>query len=192
MAGPRPTLTVVGCADGKFVLPAARRGWNVQAVDIDRNMIDGCPQMSEMGIREQVLGLRARLEAEQLTQHVVVQLGDFMTTNISPGDALWTSGSLQYPVNASSEPGVLAARLRQLLHPEGLAYIEYMLPDDPLAGRPHCPTPDWWQVEFPQQGWHILSHRLYFDVIDPPHPYRPCVHTHSWGRVIASRVQSPR
>jgi SAM-dependent methyltransferase len=187
--GHRPTLTVVGCADGKFVLPAARRGWNVQAVDIDPNMIDGCPEMPEIGVREPIAGLRVRLETEGLTERVLVQLSDFMTAELSPSDALWTSGSLQHPANASREPAALTVRLRQLLHPGGLAYIEYMLPEDQLAGQPHCPTSDWWQTEFPRQGWRVFSHRLYADLVDAPHPYKPWAHTHSWGRMIAARVQ---
>jgi hypothetical protein len=185
-----PRLIVVGCADGKFVLPAARRGWNVAAIDIDLNMTDGCPALPSTGIPHPVPGLVNRLEREGLTRRVEVRRGDYMKDKDLPvGDALWTSGALQYSANLSYSIEAMTDRLRQLLIPGGLAYIEYMIPnEEKLKGRPNCPPVSWWKTVFPSRGWYVVRHTLAYDVPDGPHPYVPWPHVHSWGRVLTIRV----
>ncbi len=187
--GRAPSLTVVGCADGKFVLPAARRGWDVAAIDVDSRMIDGCPPEPALGVPEPVAGLRERLRREGLDQRVTVVLGDFMTADFPRrSDALWTSGSLQYSNNANHTIEALTDRLRDLVTRTGLVYIEYMLPVEPrLKGRPNCPPEHWWRHAFPRRGWHVLSHTVRHKQPDGPHPYAPFPHAHSWGRLLARR-----
>lgn len=184
----RPTLHVIGCADGKFVLPAARRDWQVHAVDVDPRMIFGCDADRSAGIAAPVLGLRRRLEAERLTGNVFVHAADFMTLDLPPADALWTSGSLQYSSNSGYGIAELSEGLRRALRRGGEAYIEYMLPDEPkLRGRPNCPEEDWWRSEFPSSGWEVLSHVTLRDRNEAGHPYAPRPHAHSWGRVLARK-----
>lgn len=183
-----PSLTVVGCADGKFVLPAARRGWKVVAVDIDQKMTDGCEADQALGIPSSVPGLVRRLEYEGLQQHVDVVRGDFMVVDLPRTDAVWTSGALQYSNNIRYGIEALTDRLGELVPGGGLACIEYMLPDeDRLKGRPNCPTASWWVNSFPLRGWRVLSQRHSYGVEDMPHPYAPCRHFHSWGCVLAVR-----
>jgi SAM-dependent methyltransferase len=186
--GVKPTLTVVGCADGKFVLPAARRGWVVRAVDVDVKMIVGTSALPGLGIPAPVLGLRRRLEIEALTDQVGVQIGDFMEVELEPSDALWASGCLQYSRNSHHDAATLTDRLRRLLRPGGYAHIEYMIPDEEkLIGRPNCPSSEWWRQDFPKRGWRVLQHNVDLDELDPPHPYMPTIHRHSWGRLLALR-----
>lgn len=185
-----PRLIVIGCADGKFVLPAARQGWKVVAIDVDANMIDGCPALPSQGIPYPVAGLRTRLKCEGLTAAVDVRLADYMTDLTIPvGDALWTSGALQYSFNSSYSIQEMTNRLRHMLVVGGLAYIEYMIPDEPkLKGRPNCPPVSWWRNAFPHLGWRVLKHSVAFSVSDLPHPYTPTPHVHSWGRLLAQRI----
>lgn len=184
----RPSLTVVGCADGKFVLPAARRGWRVVAADLDERMIDGCEADPGVGLPVPVPGLVRRLREEGLAHLVNVVRGDFMTSDFPASDALWTSGALQYSNNIPYGIEALTDRLGTLLHESGHAYIEYMLPAERrLEGRPNCPSLSWWVNCFPLRGWTVLSHTQRYEEPDGPHPYAPWCHTHSWGRILAVR-----
>jgi SAM-dependent methyltransferase len=181
-----PMLTVVGCADGKFVLPAARRGWRVRAIDIDARMIDGTRARPYCGLPRPVAGLRRRLSAERLTERVEVYHDDFMAVSLERSDALWTSGCLQYSCNLHHDIGALTDRLRRLLVPGGYAYIEYMLPDEAkLRGRPNCPPQAWWERKLCERGWQIIEHGLSVAEVDHAHPYMPFAHVHSWGRLLA-------
>lgn len=185
----RPHLCVVGCSDGKFVVPAARRGWRVTGVDIDPRMLWGSAAIPRLGIGSPVLGLENRLIAEQLLDRVTIYEGDFMELDIQPHDALWTSGCLQYSANSHHHISAMTKRLREILKPGRLAFIEYMVPDEPkLIGRPNCPPTSWWRDAFPRQGWDVLSHRELLEQRDLPHPYMPGPHRHSWGRVLARRA----
>lgn len=184
----KPSLTVVGCADGKFVLPAARRGWRVVAIDLDTRMINGCEADPSVGVPVAVPGLMKRLEKEGLRRLVDVVRDDFMTCNVPTADALWTSGALQYSNNIPYGIEALTDRLGTLVHENGRVYIEYMLPvEHRLEGRPNCPPLSWWVDCFPRRGWSILSHTHVYDQPDEPHPYAPWHHAHSWGRVLAAR-----
>lgn len=186
-----PLFIVIGCADGKFVVPAARRGWCVVAVDRDANMIDGCPALPALGVSEPVPGLLRRLQAERLTDRVRVVRGDYMDEALPTGDALWTSGAIQYSANTRYSIEAMTDRLRDLLVPGGVAYIEYMIPDEEkLKGRPNCPPIAWWKTRFASRGWQVLRHTVAINVPDRPHPYVPSPHTHSWGRLVA--IRKPR
>jgi len=189
--GSKRRLLVVGCADGKFVLPAARRGWEVIAVEIDERMVSGCSAAPEDGIDRRVPGLLSRLSTEGLAERVSVRVSDFMTEGgIGNCDALWTSGCLQYSRNSVYDISEITDRLRSFLHVEGVAYFEYMIPDEPkLVGRPNCPPVDWWSTVFPRRGWRIVGHTVAFDVPEGPHPYVPLPHRHSWGRLSAVRLR---
>lgn len=182
----KPSLTVIGCADGKFVLPAARRGWRVIAVDFDERMIDGCEADPNVGVP--VPGLMRRLDTEGLAHLVTVVRGDFMKSDLPAADALWTSGALQYSNNILYGIEALTDRLGTLLRESGRVYIEYMLPAERrLEGRPNCPPLSWWADSFPLRGWTLLSHTHSYEEPDGPHPYAPWGHTHSWGRILALR-----
>jgi hypothetical protein len=184
----KPSLTVVGCADGKFVMPAARRGWRIFAVDVDTRMIDGCEAEPSIGVPVPVPGLMRRLDEEGLGRLVNVVRGDFMTSDLPPADALWTSGALQYSNNIPYGIEALTDRLGTLLHGNGRVYIEYMLPvEQRFESRPNCPPLSWWVESFPLRGWSILSHTHAYETPDGPHPYAPWHHVHSWGRLLAAR-----
>src|SRR5258705_13831045 len=73
--GGRPHLAVLGCSDGKFVLPAARRGFTVMALDVDEIALYGGTKIGPDGPTP-MPGLRARLEAEKLAHLVEVVHAD--------------------------------------------------------------------------------------------------------------------
>lgn len=158
------------------------------AVDNDDKMLRGCGACPSEGIACPVPGLIARLAAEGLAGRVTVSSGDFMEIDLEPADAVWTSGCLQYSANSHHDIAELTDRLRQLVRPNGLAFLEYMIPDEPkLIGRPNCPPVSWWQSVLPRRGWDLLSHGTLVARPDRPHPYVPFPHSHSWGRILVRR-----
>jgi len=71
------TLCILGCSDGTYVLPAAKRGFKVLAIDIDKIAIYG----GKIIIAAQtvvVKGLVDRLKEDRLERYVEVVNGDFM------------------------------------------------------------------------------------------------------------------
>src|ERR1700747_2153340 len=140
-----PSLAVIGCADGKFVLPAARRRFRVTAIDTDERMLFGCPTEREVGIATAVAGLNARLAVEHLARAVSILQADFMQVRLTAHDALWTSGALQYSSNEGYPIEEMLRKIRAFVKPTGLVGIEFMLPEGRLVGRQHCPGPEWWR-----------------------------------------------
>ena len=69
-------VAVLGCADGKFVLPAARRGHRVVAIDVDPVALYGGEKSGLEG-PVWMRGLVWRLDKERLRQRVRVINGDF-------------------------------------------------------------------------------------------------------------------
>ena len=65
------SLSVLGCSDGKFVLPAARKGYKVLAVDIDEIAIKGGTKTGPEG-EVFMEGLISRLKKEELENQVKV------------------------------------------------------------------------------------------------------------------------
>ena len=61
-----PALAVIGCADGTEVLPAARKGFDVWAVDVDDIAVNGGVKEDASG-EVQVPGLVSRVKQENLS-----------------------------------------------------------------------------------------------------------------------------
>src|SRR5262249_47614938 len=92
-------LAVLGCSDGKFVLPAARRGFTVLAVDVDEIALFGGTKIGPDG-PTYMPGLRARLESEGLSRLVEIVHADLAECEPRrPSDVVITSGALQYSRN---------------------------------------------------------------------------------------------
>jgi hypothetical protein len=186
--GTNPELTIIGCADGKFVLPAARKGLKVRAIDIDVTALYGG---AKPGVDGEVVvpGLVSRLKAEGLLGSVEVICSDFTKINPRPSAAVFTSGSLQYSYNLPKSASELLACLMTFVAPRGLLYIDYMLPyERKYIGRPNCPDAEWWRKEMKElNGWQVLHHRVLPPIRDRAHVEFPVDHFHQWGHVLLRR-----
>lgn len=183
-------IAVLGCADGKFVLPAARRGYDVLAIDVDRIALFGGTKEDQSGT-VRIPGLASRLLSEGLDKGVTIRCGDFVALrpecDLSP--AVLTSGSIQYSLNMPRTAEELLNAALGYVAPGGFFYIDYMLPyEDKYKGRPNCPDWSWWQSTLDRlTGWRILHHRWGRPVLDPPHVEFASPHFHQWGHALLRR-----
>jgi len=153
-------LAVLGCADGKFVLPAARRGFSVLAVDVDHVALYGGPKPGIGGLVS-MPGLVSRLGTEGLVRRVDVVCADFATVTPRPMDSVFISGAIQHSRNLPRTAEELLNAALGFVRPGGLFYLDYMLPyEAKYIGRPNCPGAEWWRQRLTRlDGWHVVHHR---------------------------------
>lgn len=183
----RLTLTVIGCADGKFVLPAARMRIRVVAVDVDEIALFGG---QKDGVH--MPGLEQRLRSEELTDQVKIVCGDFMSAGAdSQAHGVLTSGALQYSRNLSHRLDDMVHRVTDHAIVNGLFYIDYMLPyEDKYKGRLICPEAGWWKNYFrSRDDWQVIYNRVLPPVVDHAHIEYPVDHFHQWGHLMALRLK---
>jgi hypothetical protein len=130
----RPMRSLVGASDGKFVLPLARLGIRVVAVERDRAAVEGGPIVLPGPVEATMPGLRKRLTDEGLSDLVeIVQAGLLSVSgSMEPVDAVWTSCSWHYSVNHRRPLGDFISAMRRLCRPAGGVFgAEYMMPVEP-------------------------------------------------------------
>lgn len=182
-------LAVLGCADGKFVLPAARRHLGVLAVDIDPIALYGGKKPG-IGGEVNILGLQGRLTREGLLPYVETRCTDFRYASPSLSRAVFVSGAIQYSFNMPDTAADILKAVIAHVAPGGLLYIDYMLPFEwKYRGRPNCPPPQFWR-EWPlqQEGWRTLWNRVLPPVRDRAHIEYPVDHFHQWGHLLMQRA----
>lgn len=169
------TIAVVGAADGKFVLPLARAGVRITAIECDQDALPG---------------LRNRLAAEDLTERVGVITADLLDlVDFEAHDAVWTSCSWHYSRNHRRPLKEFIDALERLCAPHGLLGAEYMMPIEPRhqriehyvpEGRIRAHLPDWEPI------WETYTPT--FD--EAPHPGQPEPHQHRMGLFIGRRASA--
>jgi hypothetical protein len=181
-------LCVLGCADGKFVLPAARRGLRVHAVDVDTIALFGGMKPGVEG-DVYVPGLCARLQREGLEDLVTVHQRDLRTAPQYSARLVFTSGAIQYSLNLPASADELLRAVVARVAPGGLLYIDYMLPfEDKLKGRPNCPPREFWRAWAAKlSDFEVLHNRVLPPVLDRAHVEMPFDHYHQWGHLMARR-----
>jgi hypothetical protein len=129
-------IAILGCSDGKFVVPAARRGHQVLAIDIDQIALFGGEKIGPAG-KVYMPGLKARLRSEGLEDRVQVVYGDFVEyMPDAQYHAVFTSGAIQYSRNLKHSIHTMIVRVQAYVAPGGYIYIDYMLPmEERYAGR---------------------------------------------------------
>jgi len=181
-------LAVLGCADGKYVLPAARRGMSVLAVDRDEVALRGGPKPWVEGT-VRIQGLVQRLKAERLQGTVAVVNADFRTMPPVRCRAVWISGAVQYSCNMPDTAEQIMHCVLEFVASGGLLYVDYMLPyEEKYKGRSNCPAPEWWRVwSRALRGWKTHYNRVLRPIKDPAHIEYPVDHYHQWGHLLLER-----
>jgi hypothetical protein len=182
-------LAVLGCADGKFVLPAARQQMRVYAIDLDEIALGGGIKPG-VGGEVYVPGLRKRLAMEGLSDHVDVVHGDFTTCKPILSRCVWVSGAVQYSFNMPKDADQILSAIKGYVAVGGLLYIDYMLPfEAKYKGRPNCPNADWWREWVSvQEFWKVLHHIVLRPTPDKAHVEFPVDHYHQWGHLLMNRL----
>lgn len=182
-------LAILGCADGKFVLPAVRSGFSVMASDMDGVALYGGSKPGPGGEPVWMPGLVARLKAEGLQDAVEVRHGDFTTGSPDQFDAVFTSGAIQYSANSGRSAEQLMQTVLAYVGPKGFLYADYMLPfEEKYRGRANCPDAGWWRAwASTQEDWRVRFNRVQAPTRDFPHVEMPAEHWHQWGHLLMER-----
>lgn len=181
-------IAILGCADGKFVLPAARRGHFVLAIDVDSVALFG-GEKPGIGGKVWMPGLVSRLEQERLRSQVRVVHGDFARdAPIRLSHLVFTSGAVQYSRNTSNPMRVMVERMKSYVTRGGLLYVDYMLPsEDKYVGRQNCPGRREWTRYFQDSAWSLIYNRVLPPVVDRAHVEYTVDHYHHWGHLLVQR-----
>ena len=182
-------MAVLGCCDGKFVLPAARRGMTVLAVDVDEISLFGGTKIGPNG-PVHMPGLQARLEAEGLSDRVHIVHDDLARFEAEPtSDVVITSGALQYSRNMVHAMDGMVAQVQGHAASGGIVYVDYMLPlEKRYVGRDNYPGRARWATYFAGNDWIVISHRVLPPQFEAAHVDLPIDHEHHWGHLMAQRV----
>lgn len=189
----KPSLAVLGCADGKFVLPAARRGFHVSAVDLDGVALFGGLKPVGVGGPVEMPGLTARLKAEGLTKTVEVVQCDFAEVAApSLHDGVLTSGAIQYSRNMPRDADYMLTAAIRYARQGGFVYLDYMLPyEAKYVGRPNCPPAEWWRSHLSSRSdIEVLYNRVLKPTLDRAHVEYPVDHYHHWGHALLRRTSA--
>lgn len=185
----KPSICILGCSDGKFVLPAARKGFKVYAIDIDEIAINGG---DKHGVGGPVFmpGLNSRLASEGLDDKVDVVCEDFVN-HVFPTDfhAVFTSGAVNYSYNLRHSIDSILGKAQSLVKSRGLIYFDYMLPLE----KAHFDRPNYFKRGdlrrfFDMKKWEIVYDRVLPPLMEKAHVDMPLDHYHHWGHLLAKRI----
>ncbi|MET7934657.1 class I SAM-dependent methyltransferase [Streptomyces sp. NPDC005322] len=186
-----PRIAVLGCSDGKFVLPAARRGFDVIAIDIDDVALHGGTTKTADGEPIEMPGLAWRLKVERLEHKVEIVHGDLAEVALTPCDLIFVSGALQYSYNLRHTMANMVSHIQSTVSPGGFLYIEYMLPvKEAHKELENYPLASEWPDFFNNSEWTVLSNH----VAEPAEEERDgakVLGTHRflhWGYLMARHV----
>lgn len=147
---PNFTTCIVGCSDGKFLFPFARKKHYVTGLDIDDIALYGgvknFPLRSKTKkvpysgvnkfpplktITRKVIGIKERIELENLEKYTHIEKRDFYKNPPKEKfDLVFTSCSLHYTANATFSLREKVQKLQDLVAPNGFLYIDYMMAID--------------------------------------------------------------
>jgi 2-polyprenyl-3-methyl-5-hydroxy-6-metoxy-1,4-benzoquinol methylase len=132
----------VGCGNGRFLLPLARKGYNVTGLDISKDMLEECS---------------IRLEKENLRADLITK--DLKTIDFdSEYDALLCMDSVICYFLESEEIITVLEKFRQVLRPQGMLILENwnILAEWELFGKTHSFSHcgDTLKVEWQEHNWY--------------------------------------
>jgi SAM-dependent methyltransferase len=186
--GVRPGMkvAVIGCSDGRFVLPLLRRRVQVTAIDVDAVALWGGPKMFPYGMHN-IIGLAGRARCEELQRLVTIREIDLAMLEDDPThDLVFTSGSLHYSRNHSTPVQCLVDRIVAQAKPGAFLYIDYMLPVE----EQHNAVEHYLKVGvlrhiLQQLGCNVLYDHYSSVFVEKAHVDNPKDHVHKLGYVLA-------
>lgn len=183
------TACVLGCSDGKFVIPLAAAGARVTCIDVDPVMLDG----GTVQLREQatpVRGLRNNLHRTELSDRCEVIEADFMDWAGQVDrcyEMVLTSGSWAYNRNLRHGLGGVLAVMQRLVAHGGYLFADYLLPvTEQEKSIDLYPYPQTLAPYFPEDGWNLIRNEN-VGLIGESHYGQEEWHFHHYGALIARR-----
>lgn len=182
------TLCVLGCSDGRYVIPAAKRGFKVLAIDIDKTAICG-GNMLINNKKVSVSGLMKRLKEEGVEKYVKVVNEDFIKYNTSDTfSSVFTSGSIQYAENNRYSIETIINKIKSYVSIGGILLLEYIHKPDTINSSTRYLTANQIELFFKKPEWTITSNKVK-KYVELPNPRNPSIHKIVWGRLYATRNQ---
>ena len=204
---------IVGCSDGKFLLPFARKGIKVTGYDIDDIALYGGNKefpiidkkikykySSNFKAKEyklaskRVLGVTERLKIEKVEKYATIEKRDFYRTEQNKKfDVVFTSCSLHYSKNQDFTLEEKTKKLQNIVSKKGYLYIDYMMAIDE-NDYVNYPKNKFYRkkeiVKYFDENWKIISYRENnFPSFEGAHV--DCVkdHFHRFGYILARRIK---
>lgn len=204
---------IVGCSDGKFLMPFARRQIKVTGYDIDSIALFGgekeFPIVLEKKIykydpnfkskeykleAKRVYGIIERLNMETISNYAHIEKRDFYRNLPDKKfDIVFTSCSLHYSANKDFTLEDKTNKLKSIVKKNGLLYMDYMMAIDENDYETY-PKEKFFRkreiLSYFDDKWEIISIR------ENEHPsfegaHVDCVkdHFHRFGYLLARRVK---
>lgn len=183
------TLAILGCADGTYVIHAAKRGFNILAIDRDIVALYG-GTATLYGKDRVVMGLAERLAIEQLETKVKIVCDDFIFYNEEKQEeysGVFTSGSIHYEDNFCYPLKRIVESIQSYVTTRGLLLIEYIHCLDQHNDPEKYFTGKEIMQFFPRETWHVSSNKKK-NYIEAPNPRNSKTHTISWGKLYAQKI----
>lgn len=207
------TACIVGCSDGKFLLPFARNHIKVTGYDIDEVAMYGGVKLfpivnnpkkykykkdfvsKKFELEERkVVGIVDRLKLENVSKYAVIEKRDFYKNLPKEKfDVVFTSCSLHYSVNKMFTLEDKTHKLQSIVKKGGYLYMDYMMAieEDDYELYP--------KEKFFRKGEILNYFGDDFEIIslfENNHPtfegaHMDCVrdHFHRWGYLLARRIK---
>lgn len=207
------TACIVGCSDGKFLMPFAREGIKVTGYDIDDIALYGGfkdfpiiekkikhPYSKNFKSKEfkletkKVLGVTERLQIEKISQYAHIEKRDFYR-NVPKEkfNVVFTSCSLHYSANKDFTLEDKTKKLQDIVKPNGYLYIDYMMAIDEQDYNTYPKEKFYRKNEIKKyfdSNWEIISYR---ENNNPSFEgaHVDCVrdHFHRFGYIFARRMK---
>lgn len=204
---------IVGCSDGKFLMPFARKKINVTGYDIDDIALYGGVKTFPIVLEKvkyeysknfkskeyeledkKVLGVTERIKIEGIDKYVKIEKRDFYKNPPTEKfDVVFTSCSLHYTVNKNFSLEDKTKKLQQIVSLNGYLYIDYMMAIDEKDYENYPKEKFYRKGEIKKyfdDNWEIVSYR---ENNKPSFEgaHVDCVkdHFHKFGYILAKKVR---
>ena len=206
------TACVVGCSDGKFLFPFARKGHHVTGYEVDKSALYGAtkefpifkhtkpiPYSGKQSLEPfptkqmSYIGCLEKIKLERVESLVNVEELDFYANPPKENfDVVFTSCSYQYSLNARKTLQEKTRVIQDIVKDGGFLYVDYMMAIDEQDFVAY-PAVKYFRkgqmMEFfePEQ-WNVISirenNKPSFEYARTEHPYH---HYHRFGYILAQK-----
>lgn len=207
------TACIVGCSDGKFLMPFARKQIRVTGYDIDdialyggikdfpivdkkvkykysKNFVSKKYELEE----KRVYGITERLEKENLNKYANIEKRDFYkSVPKKKYDVVFTSCSLHYSVNSDFTLEDKTKKLQSIVSKNGYLYMDYMMAIDE-SDYENYPDYKFYRkneiLKYFDEDWEIISFKENHNpTFEGAHVDCTRDHFHRFGYLLARRIK---
>ncbi len=202
---------IVGCSDGKFLIPFARKHYKVIGYDIDEvALYGGYEQFPIINQKvkysydknftskkyeletKMVPGIIERLKKEKLSNYAEIEKRDFYKSdNNKKFNIVFTSCSVHYSVNKDLTLAEKTKKLQDIVIDGGYLYIDYMMATEESDYKQY-PANKFYRageiIKYFRKNWKIIYVRENSKpTFEGAHVDRVVDHFHKFGYILAKK-----